>query len=330
MFGQAIIWYLFLGGLGSGMTVVLCACDLLGARFVGRASRGGAALAGRPPLSRGRHPQIAPAARPAGGASSPNGRRRTAVSVASPFPCMLFSRGLLVATLALLMGLGCLMADLGRPERFFYVLVHPTLSVLTFGSYVLVATLLATLALCAISLLRPCGPRMLAFVRILEVAGLVAGVLTMAYTGVLLSQMGVVALWANPLLAPLFVASALSTGLAGALACLVPLDEAPRRIVHLLSRADLLVVALEAVLLAAYLGLAVAGGDGELVVRGLFIGPHAGLFWGGFVTLALVAPLALELVGARTGWTAPLGVAAACVLIGGYFLRYCLVNVPVV
>lgn len=299
MFGQAIIWYLFLGGLGAGMTVVLCACDLLGARSIGR-----------PPLARG--------------------RRGAAVPAASPFLRALFSRGLLVATLALLMGLGCLMADLGRPDRFFYVIVHPTLSVLTFGSYVLAVTLLVTAALCAIGFARPRGSRMLALVRVLEVVGLVGGVLTMAYTGVLLSQMGVVALWANPLLAPLFVASALSTGLAGALACLMPLDEAPRRVVHLLSRADLLVVALEAVLLAAYLGLAVAGGDGELVMRGLLAGPQAGLFWGGFVALALVAPLALEMVSACTGWTAPLGVAVACVLVGGYFLRFCLVNVPVV
>lgn len=299
MFGQAIIWYLFLGGLGSGMMAVLCLCDLLGA-----------------------HVRPAASARVSAGAAS--------ATCPALFPRALFSRGLLAATIVLLAGLSCLMADLGRPERFFYVIVHPTPSVLTFGSYVLGTTLLSATALCALGFARISGPRALLLVRVLEVAGAVGSILTMAYTGVLLSQMGVVALWANPLLAPLFVASALSTGLAGTLVCLAPLDEAPRRVVRLLARADLVAVVLEIVLLAAYLGFAVAAGDGGLVARGLLAGSRAGLFWGGFVAPALLAPLALEAVHACTGWTAPLLVAAACVIIGGYFLRYCIVNVPVV
>ena len=128
MFGSLIVAYLFLGGAGGGMVALLSACAL-----VRGFDRGGTV---RTPIA-GRHPRRdGPRRRGAGRLASP--------ALPSPAPCpppSLFARGYAVASAALALGVLCLLGDLGRPERFLYVLLHPPASVLTFGSVVLGCTL---------------------------------------------------------------------------------------------------------------------------------------------------------------------------------------------
>ena len=63
----------------------------------------------------------------------------------------------------------------------------------------------------------------------------------------------------------------------------------------------------------------------------LIAGSNAGLWWVGFAGLGLAAPLALEVVflrRARVGHTpCRLALAAsACVLFGGFVMRFCIVE----
>ena len=238
----------------------------------------------------------------------------------------LFARGYAVASAVLALGLLCLLGDLGRPERFMYVLLHPTASVLTFGSVVLGGTLACSAALAVVHLVRG-GRAPLVLVRALEVAAALCGLATAVYTGVLLAQIDAVALW-NPLVAPLFALSSLSVGAAGALGCLLPLDEAPPRAVRALARFDTAAIALEGLCFVAYLVWAVlVDGHADLVAE-LLAGPGAGVLWVGFALPGIAAPLVLEVAYGRTGRTGLLTAAVPLMAVGGFFLRYCIVNVP--
>ncbi len=69
-------------------------------------------------------------------------------------------------------------------------------------------------------------------------------------------------------------------------------------------------------------------------LRELLIGVNAWLFWGGFVATGLLAPFIGDIIIARKGvdvvvggkmTSAPL-VMAVCVLVGGFIMRYCIVE----
>lgn len=288
MFSDAIVWYLFLGGGGAAMAATLAAFDLAFWRHKRRPNR---FLWTR---------QITPA---------------------------LMGRGLGVATVALGLGALCLLVDIGRPERFYYVLTHPTQSVLTFGAFALSITALCTAALAAIALfkLTRVPPPL---VSSLEIGAIVSGICTAAYTGVFLMQMDFLPFWNNPVLPLLFVASALSVGLAGVTGCALVSGETPREyVLAACTRFDRVAIVAEAACLFAYLAIA-ALQHGPQAVASFILGPLAPLFWIGCVGAGIVAPIALETFAMRRGLEAFLGIAASCVLIGGFFLRYCIVNAP--
>lgn len=292
MFSDSIIWYLFLGGGGAGAVTVLALCDLLFGR-------------------RSKHPGQA--------------RLAWTQELSKPF----FVRGYLAAAGALAVGTLFLLLDLAHPERFLYVLVYPTASVLTFGSYVLSATVACAAALAGIALFGNARTP-LPLVKALEAAAVLCGAATTVYTGVLLAQIGFVPLWGSPLLPALFACSSLSVGAACALGAAWPDAAAKPRLVRALSRADAALIACETIVLVAYLALA-AGLQGQgAAVEALLLGPGAWVFWIGFVGIGLVLPLALDAAFAATGSSSLVAVAVPFVLVGGFFLRYCIVNVQFV
>ena len=291
MFGDLIAWYLFLGGAGAGLAVVLAALDLL-------------------PWLRTRF------------------SNRPTPAWANGLSRRFFARGYGVALALLALGAACLLADLGQPERFYFVLVHPTASLLTFGSYVLAATMACAAALGGVALFNlervPDG-----LVRAVEAAAIVLGVATMAYTGLFLGAIDFVELWRSPLLPLLFVASSLSIG--AAVSCglaLLESDMHPSPLASALARTDATVVLVEIVCAAAYLATVALAPGGGTAVTALALGQVGWLFWIGFVCLGLALPLAIEAAYARMGSAALLALIVPCVLIGGFFLRYCLVNAP--
>jgi len=184
-------------------------------------------------------------------------------------------------------------------------------------------------------LIRPLAP----LVRVLSWVALVLAVLLISYTGVLLSATNQ-ALWAGILLLPaLFVASAISTGMA-LLVLIVATgfgrvldilfggegEPIPGEVLRSMSRTSIVLGILELVVLVGFVVWLAAFSTpaAAAAVSVLLTGPMSFLFWAGVVLIGLLVPLALELTHATTGREYVLGAALvlpALVLLGGLFLR---------
>ena len=296
MFGNLVVWYLFLGGLSGGSTLAA-----LAVRWLAR-TRG----------------------------SSWHVFERA------------FCRPLLYVSLAsLAAGCVCLLGDLRRPEAAHLLFVSPTLNVMNIGALLLAFLGVLLLALIAFYV-RPTSVRhggrcASCLFCALEALSAVTAFAVVVYTGLYLRTFWTVALWASPLLVLLFVLSAASCGVAAVYACAAfarPNVGAYRRGLAAFERADLAVVALEAVALAAmlaqlYFAARASGLPGPVETL-----DSAGLampFWAGFIGCGLVVPALAALVGNRVRLDEGVrcAVLAVALLVGGFFLRYCMINVPV-
>lgn len=294
-----VVCYLFLGGAGAGLGLVLSVLGLLVPRECA-ATLSGTRL----------HPSVA--------------YRK------------LLGCGFVAAFVVLALGIACLLADLGNAERVILLLLQPAVSYLTVGSWALVIclALVAALGLAWLGV----GAWSVALVRILHVAVALVALAVMAYTGLLLQSLGAVPLWSTPWLPALFVASSLSCGIACvlALAQLTGAASAFRTVLGRLAAVDAAVIAVEAAIVAVFVYAASLAGaplsnGTELAaaqsVRELVAGANAQLFWSGFVAFGLTVPFVLDVVLARPRRPLP-GVAlfaAACVLGGGFVMRFCVV-----
>ncbi len=167
---------------------------------------------------------------------------------------------------------------------------------------------------------------------------LVLAALLITYTGVLLSATNQ-ALWAGLLLPALFVASAISTGMALLLLVVVTgfgrvLDllfggdgePIPKHVVRHMTRASLGVGIVELVVLVGFvIWLAAFSTPAAAAAVGVLLtGPMSLLFWGGVVLIGLLIPLAFELAHVSTDREYALGAAfmlPSLVLLGGFLLR---------
>lgn len=234
-----------------------------------------------------------------------------------------FGAGFVVLCLAAL----CLLLDLGRPERVFMLFTRPTLSILSFGSFTLLANLLVAGFLLAANVLY------IPFVhaparKVGEAVCAAASLLMIGYTGVYVGSIEAVALWFNVAVPVLFVLSSLSAGLSS-----VFVLSAFGRDVRLLDdrllrlhRAHLVVLALEVTALAAFVGSAYLDPFAHASLTVLFdpegLGPW---FVVGLMGLGLLVPLASEaFVSATSRLVRLLPVDALCIA-GGLLLRFCVV-----
>lgn len=309
MFGMPIILYLFLGGAGAGACLVLAVVGLLvpadriTAALPGR-SRGGVRLA----------------------FAAPSSYRKLFVLA---YGC---------ALVVLLLGFACLIIDLGRADRLLLLLLSPKLSHIVVGAYSYAACfgLALALALPWSGLVRgaPVG-----LIRALEVLSLPIAVAVMVYSGLLLQSLAAVPLWAVAWLPVLFVLSSVSCGIALVVG-IAHLGDAGHAFASLFKQmiaCDALVIVLEAAAVAAF--LVACGGAAGVPVNGtaeaaagsyaqLVAGPNAELWWVGFVGFGLAVPLVLEVLLLRMR-SVPRGCAlgvAACVLFGGFVMRFCIVE----
>jgi formate-dependent nitrite reductase membrane component NrfD len=226
-----------------------------------------------------------------------------------------------------------LVLDLGRPERFLNMLrvlkLRSPMSIGTWG-------LMAFNGCCALSALgeaaragalgRDTAPARLGRRlpdRLIGTLGILPAFLVSGYTGVLLAATAV-PLWTRSylLLGPLFLASALSSATAAiALVLAVARGTRPETLARL--------ERLDAVTLLAELGLllAVRANLGRTLARPLRQGRLAHLHRL-TVGVGLLAPLALQgpsLLRGVPPTRAATAAASACVLTGGYLLRYVMV-----
>lgn len=150
-----------------------------------------------------------------------------------------------------------------------------------------------------------------------------------SYTGLLLNA-AVRPLWTAPLLPVLFLVSALSTGVAAVIliSALSPWQRARHKELHVLTKADALLIVLECFILIAMIvmgrlsSLSVADAFGSILY-----GEFALIFWFLIVGFGLLVPFSLEYLELKdqisVRWTLPATVGSSfLVLFGGFFVRY--------
>jgi len=244
-----------------------------------------------------------------------------------------------------LIGVLLLIADLGRPIRFWRLLSEFD----HIGSAMWLGTwfLLAFVACAVVMIVVWYGARYLvseqarlSLARIGDGASWLAAlfaVLVIVYTGVLLASSNQ-ALWSSTFMVPaLFVTSAVSTGVALLIVTALASGREliPNRMISRLAELDVLVILAELVILVTYtvwLGVTNLGGAHE-GLRMLLTGSISVAFWTGAVALAVLIPLALELPnwgkeirerGSAT-WIAIM-TSGVAVIIGGLLLRMAIVR----
>lgn len=229
--------------------------------------------------------------------------------------------------LLLVLGVLCLMADMGVPERALGFLFPREITVTLVGAWaLLVGIALCLVFWCALMfdnvvLWRP-------LMAALAGVGILVGLAISLYTGVLLWCMVSVLAWQTPLVALLFCLSSLSGGIAVVLAMVgfVPARAHLMRRVEALLRADWLIIMLELVLLAVYVAWLLLGSDTFHFGVALVVGNEAVLFWLGLVGTGLLLPLVLERSVTYSNHRTQLLFVAVSVLVGGLALRMAVVG----
>jgi formate-dependent nitrite reductase membrane component NrfD len=254
-------------------------------------------------------------------------------------------------------GVLLLVVDLGQPIRFWHLFTQFKVgSPMSMGTW----TLLIWVAIAIIMIIfwwienrltEEVAGSLRKLTRYLSYANVVLSVLLIAYTGVLLSVSNQ-PLWSSTVLIPfLFVASAISTGVAllilAAIACntiskgrLIELRMAanqlfgstdwtiPNKTIERLAEADVAVIVIELIALVVYaiwLAVSSMAGAGEALAL-LTTGVLAAPFWVGVVLLALLIPLGLDI----TNWGKEITnksvmraviTSSTCAILGGLVLR---------
>lgn len=252
-----------------------------------------------------------------------------------------------------LLGSLLLVLDLGQQLRAWHLFTgFRVASPMSMGSWILLLWAVIGVALIALwfaetfptgekgffgtlaSLLRPLLPG----VNILGWVAFVLAALLITYTGVLLSATNR-ALWRGALPLPaLFVASAISTGVA-ALLVIVSTGVGPflrglfgevghtttKEAVAKLAKVDALVMVIELIVLTGYLIwlYAFSTPDAALAAGLLISGSLSPFFWVGVILTGLLIPLGLEFMAIRGEKITPLTalLSALCILFGGLILR---------
>jgi formate-dependent nitrite reductase membrane component NrfD len=165
--------------------------------------------------------------------------------------------------------------------------------------------------------------------RVVCSAGLVLAIATAVYTGVLLSVVEAVPLWATPVLPVLFLVSAVSTGMGLCidLAATLAIPEVQRRFKHL-PLIHLVVIGLEVALLALFLILALnQGGEAAESVRLIVLGNRSVVFWVLVVGFGLFYPFMVHVYAiARHSHGYASGILSGVgIVIAGLFVRYLIV-----
>ncbi len=223
----------------------------------------------------------------------------------------------IAAPILLIPGLMCLGLDLGKPMRFFNLLLHfnPS-SVASWGVWVL-NIFAAISVIYAFLHLTGRAEKATNVARV----GLVFAILTGLYSGMLLYQMRGYELWHSALVPALFLASAIASGLA---VVLLLSSSAEPEVRSTLTKALALAVAVDLVLaLIELLALAWSAGGKAEAAHAILSGGLGFLFIGVYLILGLALPL-VALARRQSGRSAEVA-AAVLILAGTLAMRYVIV-----
>lgn len=254
-----------------------------------------------------------------------------------PEACTVRKIGRYIAPVVVIIGLFLLMFDakagLFHPWRFILLLSNFS-SIMSWGVVFLSLFVVICLFVAFAEL------KNIEIPRWLDITGVVLAFFVAVYTGVLLGVVQTFPLWNTALLPILFLVSALSAGAAAVMG--LGYIKAPREVarMHTLSVAHSVFPIVELVLIVALLFItSYANTAGHASVLGILAGKFAPLFWVGLIAIGLVIPAGLEYGQMLKGHSQAEGntqivysshvrigvLAAACVLIGGFILRYLVV-----
>lgn len=233
-----------------------------------------------------------------------------------------------------------LVLDLGVPDRAFRLFLTSTPSLLSMGAWSIALFCVAALGALALGELAEENDGEVAnaigagrvVLRVAEFAlSLMAtalGLFIVVYSGVFLSMYPSLPFLNTAWVPVLFVASALVCGLA-ALIVVAFFRQASSGVpaaLDALLPLDAVLVAIEAVVLAAFLGSScVADGASLAAVQLLATGRLSWLFWAGVVVAGVVVPLSVDAVCRREfASVTAMALGAVCTLAGGLCLRIAL------
>jgi len=224
-----------------------------------------------------------------------------------------------------------LIVDLGQPQRFWHMLfqserfplpMFKAYSPLSLGTAILVIFGAITFISFVDAVLagengrvhgagNPLG-------KVVSAIGALGGLGLAGYTGVLLDVTNVPVWGTSPWLGALFLSSGVSTGIAF---LLLVARRHPRTTIEKLEEADNYVMVLESIALVLFLvGLGVIGS------RFILGNPPVLVLFLVVAVVGLGVPFALRLVPRRPG--AFVGLASACILVGGFVLRWAVLAAP--
>jgi polysulfide reductase chain C len=237
--------------------------------------------------------------------------------------------GAIIAPWPVILGVLLLVVDLGKPLRFWemllrvgdgFLMFNPG-SVMSIGTWLLTIFVILSLVYLLVTVLTiPFNVGATAR-SIVGLIGLPFAILVATYTGVLLAATAI-PLWQTPLLPTVFVVSAIATGIATVIFVLAICrifgagPEVASPIPGLEKMNSIVLIVLLATSLAyVVLGRSVPGM--KLVTCSRFMLP----WWLGIVCLGMIIPILSGLKGAGKNPQIAL-VVSALVLLGGFFMRY--------
>ncbi|MHA1190573.1 MAG: NrfD/PsrC family molybdoenzyme membrane anchor subunit, partial [Alphaproteobacteria bacterium] len=259
--------------------------------------------------------------------------------------------GALIGPFPVLIGTSLIVLELGRPDRAFNLFKVINLSPMNIGSWLLLL-FMATSVFYALAFLPSFFTSLkrlsdgLARLRaVLAWVNVPMGIGVAVYTGIMLGAMPARPLWNSPILALLFLVSALSTGVALIILARVVFhrkssDAETNRRFHeggyLLTTSDAILIGMELMVIFLFVLFAhMTIGNVKYAVSVILPGGElAGLFWLWVVLIGLLLPVLVELVLIipkllyHREYSAPRPVEitiALGVLTGGFMLRYVIV-----
>lgn len=255
-----------------------------------------------------------------------------------------------------IIGVLLLIIDLGAPLRFWHLFTEFNLATpMSAGTWILLLWVIIAVVLVMIWWLSNKMPGrvdgLLKLAGILKPINVILSVLLIAYTGVLLSVSNQ-PMWSSTILLPaLFVASAVSTGVALLIIAAISSNAIsrgnlvefrrtfdflygstdwtiPDKVIEKLAEMDVVVIIIELLTLIGYaIWLAVSSMSGAGDALGILTtGVLAAPFWVGVVLLALLIPLGLEIANwgkdiASKSVSRAIIASSLCVVLGGLVLR---------
>jgi molybdopterin-containing oxidoreductase family membrane subunit len=232
----------------------------------------------------------------------------------------------LLSTVCIVAAAAFVLVDLGGVQRALNLVTHANLTSPLMWDVIVITVYLAVNVAYLVLMARPAGPQSDRALAVASRVALPVAILVHSVTAWIFGLEIAKAGWHSAIMAPLFVSSALDSGLALLLVVLAALNATrlfttEKRLLASLAGLLAVCVAVDAfMVLCEVLTMAYPAAPEEAVVLGaLLSGTSAPLFWGE-VVLGLIAPFLL-LVFAKARQSTPVVVLASALVVCGVFLK---------